>query len=176
MLLKKPGFTVLAVITLALGIGSNTVIFSGVYALLLQALPYPNADRMVIIFQSSKQGDETGVSYSDFTDWKAQNTIFEQMAVSRRVSMNMTDGSQAERVNGSYCSQDLIPLLGGRIRQGRGFLAEEFRPASDKVVILSHGFWEHRFGQDAAIIGKKLKLEDEEFAVIGVMPPDFQYP
>lgn len=176
MLLKKPGFTAIAVLTLALGTGANTVIFSGVYALFLQNLPYTNSDRLVAISQAGKQEFDTGVSYPDFQYWKQRNTVFEQMAVSRYVAMNLSDSYPVERVTGSLISEEMFPLLGARAAVGRTFLAEDFRPASANAVILNHGFWQRRFGADASIIGRAVKLDGKEFTVIGVMPKSFRYP
>ncbi|HKY04343.1 MAG TPA: ABC transporter permease, partial [Blastocatellia bacterium] len=111
VLLKKPGFTAIALLTLAFGTGANTVIFSGVYAFFLQSLPYKNSDRLVAISQAGRQEFDTGVSYPDFQYWKERNTVFEQMAASRYVAMNLTDSHPVERVTGSLVSEDMFPLL-----------------------------------------------------------------
>ncbi len=176
MLLKKPDFTLIAVITFALGIGVNTVTFSLVYVLLFQPLPYPNPERLAVISQVSRQEVEFGVSYPHFTVWKEQNPAFERMAASRTISVNLTGSNPVNRVRGSYISAEFFPLLGGRAQIGRAFLAEEFRPGGDKVVILSHGFWLDRFDGDAGVIGRTLKFDDQSYTIVGVMPPSFLYP
>jgi putative ABC transport system permease protein len=142
MLRNRPGFTLTALVTLALGVGANTVIFSGVYALLLQPLPYANADRLTVVSQTGKQGDEFGVSYSDFTDWQGQNTVFEQMAAGETRGVNLGDGDRVERVAATRVSREFFPLLGGRAALGRTFLAEVFRPGAGQTVVLSHALWQ----------------------------------
>ncbi|HYP30033.1 MAG TPA: ABC transporter permease [Blastocatellia bacterium] len=176
MLLKKPGFTTVAVLTFALGIGVNTVVFSGVYVLLFQPLPYPNAERLAVISQTSRQEVELGISYPNFTVWKEHNPAFERMAASRAVSVNLTGSDPVKRVTGSYVSSEFFPLLGGRAQMGRTFLEEEFRPGGEKVVILSHKFWLDQFNADAGVIGRTLMFDDQSYAVVGVMPPSFLYP
>jgi predicted permease len=176
MLLKRPGFTIIALVTFALGIGANTVIFSGVYALYLQPLPYANAGRLVVVTEADKNGLESGVSFPDFSDWKHQNAVFDEMAAFRNVVMNLSEGGAVEPLSGSLVSQEFIPLLGASPVIGRGFLTEDFRPGATKTIILSHPFWQRRFGGDPSIIGKQLKLNDEDFTVIGVMPQGIQYP
>src|SRR5262245_34525394 len=176
MLLEKPGFTAIAVITFALGIGANTVVFSGVYAMLFQSLPYPNSGRLAVVSQEGRQEAEFGVSYPDFTAWKGRNAAFERMAAWRGINVNLTGGDQVERVAGSRVSAEFFQLLGGLSWLGCVFLSEEYRPGADKVVILSHQLWQGRFGADAAVIGRTLKLDDQSYTVVGVMPPSFLYP
>jgi putative ABC transport system permease protein len=176
MLLKRPSFTLIAVITLALSIGANTVVFSGVYAMLFQSLPYPNSERLAVVLQVGRQEVEFGVSYPDFTAWKERNAAFERMAAWRGGNVNLASGDEVERVAGSRVSAEFFPLLGVRAQLGRGFFAEEFRPGADKVVILSHKLWQERFGEDPAVIGRTLKLDDQSHTVVGVMPQSFLYP
>ncbi|HEY6399876.1 MAG TPA: ABC transporter permease, partial [Blastocatellia bacterium] len=176
MLLKRPGFTLIAIITLALGIGVNTFVFSGVYAMLFQPLPYPNAERMAVVSQVSRQESEVGVSYPDFTAWKERNASFERMAASHGVIVHLTIGDEAESASGSRVSTEFFPLLGGRAQLGRVFLAEEFRPGAGKVVVLSDKLWQERFGADAGVIGRTIKLNDQAYTVVGVLPPSFLYP
>jgi putative ABC transport system permease protein len=176
ILFKRPAFTVIALVTLALGIGANTIVFSGVYAIFLQGLSYPNAERLVIVSQSDRNGIESGISLPNFADWKRQNTLFEQMTVYRIVGMNLTDGDPVERVTGSLVSREFFSLLGGSPAIGRSFLPDEFGAGGAKTVILSHAFWQRRFGGDSGVIGKSIHLNDDLFTVVGVMPRDFQYP
>jgi putative ABC transport system permease protein len=176
MLMKNPGLTTIAVITFALGIGANTVVFSGVYAMLFQPLAYPNSERLAVVSQVNRQELEFGVSYPDFTAWKERTASFERMAALRGINVNLASGDQVERVAGSRVSPEFFPLLGGRAQLGRVFLADEFRPGTAKVVILSHKIWQERFGADAGIVGRTLKLDDQSYTVVGVMPPSFLYP
>jgi putative ABC transport system permease protein len=179
MLLKNPGFTSIAIITFALGIGANTLVFSGVYAMLYQPLPYSNPERLAVVSQMSRQEIEFGVSYPNFTVWKERNTAFERIAASSTFDVNLTtlSGSdRVERITNGRVSPEFFPLLGGRAQLGRVFLAEEFRPGSGKVAILSHKLWQERFGADAGLIGRIIKLDDQSYTVIGVMPPSFLYP
>jgi putative ABC transport system permease protein len=176
MLMKRPGFTLIAVITLALSVGANTVVFSGVYAMLFQPLPYPNSERLVVVSQIGRQEAEFGVSYTDFTAWKERNAAFERMAAWRGINANLAISNEVERVAGSRVSTEFFQLLGGRAQLGRGFLAEEFRPGADKVVIITHKFWQERFGGEAGVIGRTIKLDDQSHTVVGVMPPSFLYP
>lgn len=176
MLLKRPGFTLIAVITLALSIGANTVVFSGVYVMLFQPLPYLNSGRLAVVSQVGRQESEFGVSYPDFTAWKGRSAAFERMAASRGINVNLTSRDEVERVAGSRVSEEFFPLLGGRAQLGRVFLAQEFRPGADKVVILSNKLWQERFGGEAGVIGRTLKLDDRSYTVVGVMPPSFLYP
>ena len=176
MLLKRPGFTLIAVITLALGIGANTVIFSGVYWMLFQPLPYTNAGRLAVISQTGRQESEVGVSYPDFIDWKARSAAFERMAASSGINVILAIGDEVGGVSGSRVSTEFFPLLGGRAQLGRVFLAEEFRPGAGKVVVLGDKLWQERFGADAGVIGRTIKLDDQSYTVVGVMPPSFLYP
>jgi putative ABC transport system permease protein len=178
MLLKKPGFTLIAVITLALGFGANALIFSVVYTMLIQPLPYPNAERMAVVSRVNRQDVEFGVSYPDFTAWKEQNATFERMAASASdgINVSQTTGDNVERVTGSRVSTEFFQLLGGRAQLGRVFLVEEFRPGTGKVVVLSNKLWQERFGADAGVIGRTIKLDDKNYTIVGVMPPSFLYP
>jgi putative ABC transport system permease protein len=176
MLMKRPGFTLIAIITLALSIGANTVVFSGVYAMLFQPLPYSNAERLAVISQVGRQESEVGVSYPDFTAWKERNAAFERMAASGGFGINLTMGDNVERLSGSHASTEFFSLLGGRAQLGRVFLAEEFRPGAGKVVVLSDKLWQERFGADAGVIGRTIKLDDQSYTIVGVMPPSFLYP
>src|SRR5262245_23787972 len=126
MLLKRPGFTLIAVITLALGIGANTVVFSGVYAMLFQPLPYPDSERLAAVSQVGRQEAEFGVSYPDFTAWKERGAAFRRMAAWTGIGVNLAGGDEVERVRGSRVSTEFFPLLGGRAQLGRVFLDEEF--------------------------------------------------
>jgi predicted permease len=178
MLRTNPGFTSIAVITLALGIGANTAIFSVVNAVLLRPLQYSDPDRLVQVWQNFPQlgANQVTVSAPEFLDYKGQNRVFERMAAFRPQGYILTGGSEPERIFGARVSADLFPLLGVAPALGRTFLHEEDQIGGPRAVILSHGLWQRRFGSDATLIGKSLTLDGESFTVVGVMPPGFQFP
>ncbi|HEY7543910.1 MAG TPA: ABC transporter permease, partial [Blastocatellia bacterium] len=176
MLFKRPGLAIAAIMTLGLGIGANTIIFSGVYTLLLQSPPYPNAERLMIISQTRAGGVETGVSHADFSEWKEHSDSFDAMAASKNINVNLTDRQPVERVGGSLVTEEFFPLLGGNPLIGRGFLEEDFRAGSTRTVVLSYVFWQRKFGGSENVIGKQILLNDEPFTIIGVMPASFQHP
>jgi putative ABC transport system permease protein len=179
MLLKRPGFTLVAVITLALGIGANTTIFSFVNGILLRSLPYPQPERLVLLDENAlKRGiTSMGVSFPNFLDWREQNRVFEDIAAYDTSSLALTGGGgEPEQLQGAEISQGLFEILHVSPLMGRTFTAEEDRPKHDTVVILSHGLWQRRFGGDSAIIGQSIMLNMRPFTVIAVMPPDFRFP
>jgi putative ABC transport system permease protein len=174
-LVKRPGFTLVAVITLALGIGANTAIFSVVNTVLLRPLPYDNPDRLVVPLEISS-GRSIPTSYQNFVDWRNQNTVFENVAVWRpRESFNLTGEGESERLQGRLVSANFLATLGVKPIRGRDFLAEEDGPGTTPVVILSESLWLRKFGADENIIGKHLTLNNKKFVVIGVTPANFQF-
>ncbi len=178
MLTKKPGFTVAAVLAIALGIGANTAIFSVVNAVLLRSLPYKDSDRLTVIF-SNKQGAIRGsgsASYLDAVDWKQQSQSFEEMAMFRPTDYTLTGGSEPERINGGRASAEFFPLLGVEAVEGRTFRPEEDKPGAERVAVISYELWERRFGREAGLIGQTLKLDGRGYTVIGVLPPRFRFP
>jgi putative ABC transport system permease protein len=176
MLVKAPGFTSIAVITLALGIGANTAIFSVVNAVLLRPLPYESPERLLIIQESVSGGAGFSPSYSNFADWHARNAVCSSMAAVRtNESFNFTGAGEPERLQGRIVSAEFFSTLGIRPQLGRDFLAEEDRPGAPPAVILSHGFWQRRFGADPSIIGTQLTLNNQSFTVVGITPANFQY-
>jgi predicted permease len=178
VLLRKPGFAAVAVLTLALGIGANTAIFSLVNAVLLRPLPFADADRLVLIKESlPKLGWlDLSTSAAEFLDYKDGNRVFEQIAGFTDQSLNLTGQGEPERVQAARVSASLFPLLGVQPQRGRAFSAEEDQLGNDRVVILSHGLWQRHFGSDENVIGKMVRLDDKPFTVVGVMPPSFQFP
>ncbi len=178
MLLKKPGFTLIAVITLALGIGANTTIFSVVNAVLLRPLPYQNPDQLVMIWGKlpAYVPGNTGASAAEFADYQDQNLVFSSIAAYTSSSFNLTGVGEPERIVGTFASASLFPLLNVQPVLGRAFLNEEDRPGRDRVVILSHGLWRRRFGSDSAVIGRSVTLDGQSHTVIGVTPAGFQFP
>ena len=177
-LLKRPAFTAIAVITLALGIGANSAIFSVVNAIVLRPLPYRNSERLVVIWGNlHKTGlEEIELSAPEFTDFKAQCKAFDQIAAYAAQGFNLTGVAEPERLHGAIVSASLFPALGLDAERGRTFLAEEDQFEHDQVVILSHSLWQRRFGADAGIINKPINLDGQTTIVVGVMPADFHFP
>src|SRR6266540_2367788 len=176
MLLKQPGFTLIAVLTLALGIGANTAIFSIVNAVLLRPFPYKEPEHLVILRERVSVGSGFSPSYPNFVDWRAQNTVFDAMASLRaNESFNFAGAGEPERLQGRIVSAEFFSTLGIRPMLGRDFLAEEDRPGATPAAILSYGFWRRRFGEDPSVIGKQLTLNNQSFTVVGVTPSNFQF-
>jgi putative ABC transport system permease protein len=178
MLVKSPGFTIVAVIALALGIGANSAIFSVVNTVLLRPLPYKEPDRLVMVWEdATKNGYPRDTpAVANYLDWRNQNQVFEGMAAIADQSFNLTGIGEPERIDGRRVSANLFSLLGVEPRLGRAFLPEEDQPGSGHAVIISHGLWQRRFGSDMSIVGKPLSLNGETFTVVGVMPQGFQFP
>jgi len=177
MLLKNKGFTVVAVLTLALGIGVNTAMFSVLNTFLFRSLPYPQSGQLVRIFRTSPHSDSWPHSAGNFFDQHDQNTVFEKMAAYNFVSRNLTEqGHTAERLLGLAATSDFFPLLGVSPSLGRVFKPEEFQPGADNVVVLTDRFWTRRFGSDPNVIGRKIQLDGQTVEVVGVMPSGFEHP
>ena len=173
--LKSPGFTLIAVTTLALGIAANTAIFSVVDAVLLHPLPYPNAEKIVTVSQTIRS---TGVSTEDaspanFIDWQAQNSVFSAMACARGWQANLSGGEEPERVPATMVSSQFFSLFGAQPILGRTLGPNDARPGSSHVVVLSHDLWARRFGSDRGILGQDLLLDGEKFTVVGIVPAGF---
>ncbi|HEV2176676.1 MAG TPA: ABC transporter permease [Terriglobia bacterium] len=174
-LAKNPGFTAVAVLTLALGIGANTAIFSVVNAVLLRPLPYPQPDRLVAVGQMWR-GAGDSFSPADFLDLQAQNHVFEQMAAFKAESFNLATGDRPERLEGAVVTTNLFGVLGVRPFLGRGFLPEDAGSSGNRAVVLSNDLWRRRFGASARALGQNLILNAEPFTVVGVMPRGFGFP
>lgn len=177
-LAKSPGFTLIAVLTLALGIGATTAIFSVVNAVLLRPLPYSEPDRIVQLWetQPSKNAFRGTVSPHCFSDWRARSRSFSSLAAYRYSSFTLTGGDAPESLVGASVTSEFLAALGQPPALGRDFLPEEDQPGQNRVVILSHGLWQRRFAADPAIVGRTIELNGETQTVIGVMPPGFQFP
>ena len=179
MLLKKPGFTIIAVLALALGIGANTAIFSVVNAVLLRPLPYHQPDRLVLLWQKLSGPTSLGqlpCSAPDYIDYRDQTRTLEHVAAFLDDTFTMATPSGAERVTASRVSANLFPLLGVAPLRGRVFTTSEDQPGTDSVVVLSYGAWSRRFGSDPEILGRTLVLDRQPRKVIGVMPKEFDFP
>ena len=175
-LAKSPGFTAVAVLTLALGIGPNTAIFSLVYGVLLKPLPYPESDRLVGLAETY-QGNrsELDVTYDEFRFLEDHNPVFQRLAVSTEVGFSVFTGDIAERVNGLRASKDFFATLGVRPALGRDLLAEEDQMGGPSVALLSHGYWMRRFGGDPGVVGRAIALDGRPTAIVGVMPASFRW-
>jgi putative ABC transport system permease protein len=177
MLVKNPGFTIVAVLTLALGIGSNTAIFSIVQNVLLQPLPYSQPSRLVDISNSYQPNvSYIGLSPGDYADWRRQATSFSDMAAYVTISQgfNLTSNGHAQRVLGSYASASLFPMLGIQPAAGRGFSPENDKTGGAPSVILSHKIWTSVYGGDPGIVGHAIQLDNDRYTVVGVLPAGFQ--
>ncbi len=174
-LAKSPGFTLVAVLTLALGIGANTAIFSVVNAVTLRPLPYPESARVIVLSETSPQFEEMSVSYLNFVDWQNRNRSFSQLAGFRQESFNLAGVSSPERLPGRQVSPSFFAILGVAPILGRDFLSEDGRPGAPPVVILSYRFWQRRFAGDPNIVGRALVLNDVPHTVIGVIPQRFWF-
>jgi len=178
LLIKHRGFTAVAVLTLALGIGANTAIFSLVNAVLLRQLDYKHPEKLVWIWSSRTDMDKSVFSLPDFIDYRDQNRTLEQLSgfSTQPWSANLVNAGEPERVFGVRSSANIFQTLGVNAEIGRTLLNEDDNPDSSRVVVLSHGFWNRRFGMSADILGKPLTLNDENYIVVGVLPPDFAFP
>ena len=177
-LLKRPTLTIIAIITLAIGIGANSAIFSVVNALLIKPLPFPELERIVAIWetQPSRGVVRNEASMANFLDWRAQNQTFDQMGLYRWWSTNLTGLETPERVQGFLVTGNFLDVLGVKPALGRGFAPDEDQPGKDAVAILTHGLWQRRFGGDPGIVNKTINLNGVTRTVIGVMPQGVTYP
>ncbi len=177
-LLKRPPLTIIAIITLAIGIGANSAIFSVVNALLVNPLPFPELDRVVAIWetQPSRGVVRNEASMANYLDWRSQNQTFEQMGLYRWWSASLTGLETPERIQGFLITGNFLDVLAVKPALGRGFAADEDQPGKDAVAILSHGLWQRRFAGDPGIINKTITLNGVTRTVIGVMPQGFNYP
>jgi putative ABC transport system permease protein len=178
MLARSPAFALIAVVTMALGIGANTAIFSVADGLLWKPVPFPDLARLVMVLELHPQQtrDWNSVSPATYLDWKEQSRSFESMAAFRFYDVNLTGSGEPESLEGVLVSHNYFDVLGMKPRLGRAFLPEEDQEGHDGVVVLSHGLWSRRFGADPDILGKTVKLEGKDHVVIGVMGRDFDFP
>ena len=177
VLRKQPSFTLIAVLTLALGIGANTAIFSVVNALLLRPLPFPEAERLAIVATTVRRErvETRSTSYPDFVSWRDQSTVFEQIAASNGNSFSLLGEGDAERVSGELVSANYFSLLGVRAAFGRTFLPEEdSTPDTHRVALIGHGLWQRHFGGTPNLIGQTIQLSDGSYTVVGIMPEGFR--
>ena len=179
MLRGKPGFTLVAVITLALGIGANTALFSVVNAVLLRSLPYKEPARLMTVWEAflNAPGVQNPVAPSNFVDWRDQNTSFENMVAYSINAVSLTEAGGPEKAIALYTSDDFLNLLGVDPLLGRAFARGEItQPGEMKVIVISHALWRRQFGGDTGVVGKEVKIDSNPVTIIGVMPPSFQFP
>ena len=177
MLRANPGFTAVAAMSLALGIGANTAIFSLVNAVLLRPLPYRDADRLAAVWEwNIRERHINTVTAANYADWKARNHVFEDLGYSWDESYTFTGAANPEAVAGYTFSCNIFPMLGARPLLGRTFLPEECQPGKDHVVVLSYPLWQRRFGADRDIVGRSIQLNHQPYTVVGVMPAEFAHP
>ena len=178
MLLKNKGFTAVAALTLMLGIGANTAIFSVVNAVLLRPLPFPEPERIVWLRESHPPSNlpQFSVTFPTFLDWRSQNQVFAQMAAYREDGFNLQAGDEPKRLNGARVTVDFFATLGVRPEVGRAFLPQEDAPGGERVVILSQALWRQSFGGDPQLVGRQIKVDGQACTVVGIMPPGFRFP
>ena len=177
-LLKRPGFTAIALLALALGIGANTAIFTLVNAVILQPLPYRDPDRLISVYGTRNRSTQGSVGPTDFLDYRSQNKTFEQFAASgsMMLPMNLTGSGEPERLNASIITGNYFDTFGVRPALGRGFSLENEKTGQDHVTVLSHAFWQTRFGGDPNIVNKTINLDGKAYEVLGVMPAEVVLP
>jgi putative ABC transport system permease protein len=175
---KSPGFTLIAVLTLALGIGANTAIFSVIYAVLLQPLPYPKGDRIVILTETDSNQPQISVAYPDYVDWKRDNTVFENIAASRRESFNLSGlpGRAPEQVPGGLVTGNFFKVIGLQAQLGRVLTEEEDRVGGPAVCVISDKLWLRAFARDPGVLGKTVDFGNQPYTIVGVMPPQMFSP
>jgi putative ABC transport system permease protein len=175
-LLKHPGFAAIVVVTLAVGIGASSAIFSVVNTVLLRPLPYPQAERIVAIQELTKDGKRVQVTPANFLDWRAQNTVFEQLAAILTRPANLALAEQAERIDLAMTSANFFSVFGTQPEHGRLFISSDEQAGHAPVVVVSHGLWQRRFAGDASLVGKPITLDGVSYTVVGIAPAGFQYP
>lgn len=177
-LLKHPGFTAVAVVTLALGIGANSAMFSTVNSVLLKPLSYPDADRIVVLegINPAKGITQSNLSIPDFSDWQSQNQVFDQLAGFVFGGSLLTSGDETERVRGTGVTTDFFPLFGTAALAGRTLQADDAQKGRDPVVVLSYALWQRRFGGNPNVLGTTVTIAGKSTTIVGVMPADFDYP
>ena len=172
---KNPGFTAIAMLALALGIGANTAIFSVVNGVLLRPLSFPDADRLMMIYETTPEFGQSSVSYPNYLDWRRTSRSFTDIGISGGGDFNFTGSGEPEQLGGAYVSASLFPLLGATPRLGRNFLAQDDRPGAACTVMLGYGFWRQRFGADPNVLGRVMTLNAVNCTVVGVLGSDYRF-
>src|ERR1044072_2700675 len=175
MLMKRPAFTAIAVMTLALGIGANTAIFSVVNSILLRPLPYKNPERIMQVGEHHEGWQSTNITYASFLDLLASSKSLEALSAYRNWNYNLADGGEPEQAQGALVSGNFFSALGVAPALGRSLLAEDDQP-SNNLAVISHSLWQRRFTADANVIGKIIKVNNANYTIIAVMPRGFDFP
>ncbi|MGH9498859.1 MAG: ABC transporter permease [Terriglobales bacterium] len=173
VLRKAPGFTLVVVLTLALGIGANTALFSVVNGVLLNPLPYPNPDQLVTLHESKPNFETGSISYPNFRDWQKENKTFSAMAISRSTSIGLSDGGEPEQLSVELISSDFFSVLGVKPVIGRVFAHGEDEVGASPIILISAGLWKHKFASAPSILGKDITLDGKDYTVVGVIPANF---
>ncbi len=178
MWLKHPGVTLVAALATAVGIAANTTIFSTVHALILRPFNFANQERLIVVWeQNLAVGNVRGaVAPGNFTEWREQNRSCEQLVAIEQHYFDLAEGDRPERFAGHRVTAGFFDALGVKAAHGRTFSPEEYEAGRERVVVLKHGFWQERFGADPQVVGRTVTINRQSFTVIGVMPPDFNYP
>ena len=178
MLIRQPAITAVAIVTLAIGIGANAAMLAAVDVLLLRPLPYDDPDRLVMIWEKRQAEGvfDNVVAPADFLDWERMNTVFESIAGQAQVTFDLTGTGEPVRLFGAVASPSLFDLLGVRMAHGRSFRPDDAAAGRQRVVILSHGLWQRRFGGDPAVVGRSITLSGSPSEIVGVLPSTFEYP
>src|SRR6266852_4388891 len=176
MLYKHPGFTAVAVLTLALGVGANTAIFSLVDGVLLRPLAYPDSGQLVWLCERGPDWSGGSISYPNFTDWRDQQSVFEKFGVYNGDNFTLTGAGEPVRLAGAIMSADVFAALRTQPESGRVFREDEDKPGAPPVDVISHSLWQNRFGGDAGIVNKTISLNGKPYAILGVMPAGFEFP
>src|SRR5215467_1551764 len=171
-LLHSPGFTAIAITTLALGIGANAAIFSFVNAVLLKPLPYPHPEQIVSVWEKNPGGGSNPISTLNFVDWERQNRCFQFLSAVARDTVTLTGSGSPEELNVQRVSASFFKVLGVEATLGRTFAASENEVGNDREVVLSNRIWRSRFGSDPNVIGRKVTLDAKSYTIIGVLPAD----
>ncbi len=176
LLARSPGLTLVAVLTLALGIGANAAIFSVVNGVLLQALPYPHANRLVFLTENSRQVPGMSISYPDLRDWERQNTVFDSLGGLQPTDFVLTGRGEPEQLKGFNASAGFLPAFDVRPILGRLFTKADDRPEATPVAVISYSLWQRHFGGDPSVVGRSLDLSGRSYVVIGILPASFRFP
>jgi putative ABC transport system permease protein len=175
-LLQRPGFTIVAIITLALGIGANTAIFSVVNAVVLRPLPYAEPDRLMTLWETMPGSDQRSVAPGNFADWRTQNKTFQDMAATFYANFNLTSDGEPERIDGATVTANLMSVLGASPQLGRTFQTDDDVHQDRNVVLISDGLWRRRFGADQSVVGRSITIDETPHIIVGVMGRGFQFP
>ena len=176
VLLKNPGFSAVAIITLALGIGANTAIFSVVNAVVLRPLPYAEPDRLVMLWETMGANDSRSAAPGNFVDWRAQNNTLQELAATFYANFNLTSDGEPDRIDGATITSNLMSMLGAPTQLGRTFQPDDDGHQDRSLVLISDGLWKRRFGADRNVVGRKIMIDETPYTVVGVMAGGFQYP